>query len=471
MGDEIAHSDFHKRDFADFDARLRSETALLGRWFERGGLSGRHAIIGIELEAWLIDANGRPAPINETFLARLADPLVVPELAQYNVELNTTPRNLSGRSLGELETEVAWRWSACRRAAADLDARPLLIGILPSVREADLSLAHMSPRIRYRALNEQIMRLRAGRPIELDISGSQHLRCTHGDVMLEAAATSLQVHLQVSPDLAVRYFNAALIASGLVLAACGNAPYLFGRELWEETRLPLFEQAVAVAPGEGNRVSFGNGYARTSLFECFVENLSRFAVLLPERLAEPAERLPHLRLHNGTIWPWVRPLIGFDEDGTPHLRIEMRSLPAGPGLVDTVANTALMLGLVEALARRPQPPEALLPFEQARTNLYLAARHGLEAHLHWLGDASWPADDLLTGELLPLAAEGLAARGVAGDDIDRYLGVIAARIASRQTGAAWQRAWVARHGHDMAALTLAYADNQDGGAPVHEWVV
>jgi hypothetical protein len=56
-------------------------------------------------------------------------------------------------------------------------------------------------------------------------------------------------------------------------------------------------------------------YARESILECFEANRTRYPVLLPAVMDEPPESLAHLRLHNGTIWRWNRPLIGFDEQG------------------------------------------------------------------------------------------------------------------------------------------------------------
>jgi gamma-glutamyl:cysteine ligase YbdK (ATP-grasp superfamily) len=295
--------------------------------------------------------------------------------------------------------------------------------------------------------------------------------------MLEAATTSFQLHLKIHPTLAARAYNAAIILSAPMVAASANSPYLFGHDLWDETRVPLFEQSVSVgglagaSQGPLRRVSFGSGFVRESLYECFIENQQHYPVMLPMKYHDGVEQMSHLRLHNGTIWRWNRPLIGFDYDGTPHLRIEHRVVPGGPSIVDVIANAALFFGLMQPLLRQDRPPEQQLDFATARDNFYAAAHHGLGANLTWLDGRRGSAQALLTDELVPMARQGLEMLEIDRNDIDRYLGIIAARVARGQTGTAWQRAWVARHGNDMAAMTNTYRRHQESGLPVHEWPI
>jgi gamma-glutamyl:cysteine ligase YbdK (ATP-grasp superfamily) len=472
MGQEIVTQHFNKQDFERYAARLDSEMALLRQWFAQGRFAHGVATGGYEVEAWLVDAAGRPVAINEAFLQRMNSPLVVPELASFNIEFNTTPQQMRGDALRRMHTELENIWSKARDTAQALGADVLTIGILPTVRETDLVLANMSHLTRYRALNEQILRQRKGCPIRLDIAGRQSIELSHFDVMLEAAATSFQIHLKVDPEDAVRYFNASILLSAPMVAATANSPFLFGRDLWDETRIPLFEQAVSVrAPQSGwpDRVTFGHGYVQASMFECYEENLLRYPVLLPEQLDSATDELAHVRLHNGTIWRWNRPLIGFEADGTPHLRIEHRVIPSGPSNIDMIANAAFYFGLAYQLATREAAPEDELGFDQARANFYAAAKNGLQSQLVWLGGVAVPVQQLLLEELIPLARRGLAAQGFDGDDIERYMGIIEARVRSWCNGAAWQRGWVERHGPDMASLTRAYSERQHAGAPVHEW--
>ncbi len=474
MGREIASDRFGAADFARFREALARETAELARWFEAGRFRDEGWVGGFELEAWLVDGAGRPAPRNEALLERLDDPLVVPELARFNIELNGPPRPLSGAALGALESDLAARWRRLQEAAAALGLRACAIGILPTLRPEDLTLAAMSPLNRYRALNEQVFAQRQGRPVRVDIAGREHLVLEHRDVMLESATTSFQIHLQVPASLAARCYNAALVASAATVAGSANSPYLFGRDLWDETRIPLFEQSIEVGGYEGaafgplRRVSFGSGYVRGSLLELFRENLEHFPVLLPLVPDEPPETLPHLRLHNGTIWRWNRPLVGFGEGGA-HLRIEHRVVPAGPTVADMVADAAFAIGLIVHLARRPRPPEAELPFERARDNFYRAAREGLAAHVHWPGHRVARPLAALMPELLDAAGEALLALGLGVAEVERCIGIVRARAAGGQTGAAWQRAWTARHGRDMAGLLEAYLRRQAAGGPVHAW--
>ena len=476
MGQDIERTRFDRHDFSRFEARLRAETEVLHELVEQRRLSSHAPVAGLELEAWLIDRQGRPAPCNDAFIERLGSPDVVTELGRFNIELNVPPQPVAGDGLGRLAADLEQTWRRCAEVASAMGLKVVAIGILPTVTDADLTMANLSDRARYRALNQQVLRQRHGRPIRLDIAapdgGALHVE--HRDVMLEAAATSFQVHLQVPADEIVRTYNASLLASAPVVALTGNSPLLFGRRLWQETRIPLFEQAINIGAREDGahaplgRVCFGSSYAGYSLVECFRENIERFEPLLPVEIDEPAARLAHLRLHNGTIWRWNRPLVGFDADRRPHLRVEHRPMAAGPTIVDMMANLAFAIGLIAALAAEPAAPESRLPFDAARRNFYEAARLGLDSRLRWLDGESCAATDLLAA-LVPRARAGLATLGVEPSLAGGWMDLIEARVAARATGARWQLARLAALGGDLAALTLDYAARQAEGAPVHRW--
>ena len=471
MGEEIADSRFTDEDFAEFRRRLDRETVLLGEWIAAGGLRCAEPYGGFELEAWLIDREGFPAPVNEAFLHDLGHPLVVPELSTFNVELNTPPVRLGPGVFDTMHRELAALWGACEAEAARHSATMLMIGTLPTVRQSDLLLANMSSLQRYRALNEQVFRLRHGAPIRLDIRGREHLTREHWDVMLEAAATSFQIHLKVDAALAGRAFNASKILSAPMVALAANSPYLFGHDLWAETRIPLFEQAVSVGGSDySKRVTFGIRYVQDSIMECFEANRMRYPVLLPMLVDGPAENLSHLRLHNGTVWRWNRPLVGFSADGRPHLRIEHRVSPSGPTPRDLVANAAFYFGAVGALLGTTEAPEAAVPFADAKANFYAAAEHGLAARVRWQG-REVALSTLCLERLLPLARQGLERVGVPAVESAEWLGILERRIRSGRTGADWQRRWVARHGADFAGLVQAYRQRQSADRPVHEWEV
>jgi gamma-glutamyl:cysteine ligase YbdK (ATP-grasp superfamily) len=478
MGDEIREGGFHVADFTRFRESLNGETQQLRSWFEEDAFAHAQTVLGYELEAWLIDVHGRPAPVNERFLESFASDRCVPELAKFNIEFNAPPRRLEGDVFDTVRDELARTWVGARAAAEQLRARPLMIGILPTVSEEMLNPRNMSDRARYRALNEQVLRMHGPQPIALDIEGVESLHLTHPDVMLEAGATSLQVHLQIDPGDAVRYYNAAQVLSGPMIAASTNSPFLFGRNLWAETRIPLFEQSVNTRIARNGhdlapaRVTFGESYVKASLWELFEENLLRHPVLLPVRFDDRARRtLPHLRLHNGTIWRWNRPLVGFEKGGVPSLRIEHRVMAAGPTVQDCVANAAFFTGCAAAYASALPAPEERLPFAAARANLYACARNGLEAQVTWLDGARGPVRELLLNELLPAAARGLTSLGLAPEAYEPHLDLVAQRVERRATGADWQRRFAARHGADMPALVEAYCERQDSGSPVWEWRV
>ena len=477
MGQEIEAARFTPEDFVDFAERLHAETALLREWFDSEIFSQRDRMGGYELEAWLVDSKACPAPLNDAFLKQLDNPMVVPELSRFNVELNDHPQHLWGSAFSRFEASLGATWQRCRQAAESLNAQLLMIGILPTLEESELTQANMSDMKRYRALNEQVLRLREGRPLELDINGRQHLSVAHNNVMLEAATTSFQLHLKVQPGCARRAMNASMIASAPMVAISANSPWLFGHDLWSETRIPLFEQSVEVggfagaSHGPMRRVTFGSGYVRQSVFECFAENEQHYPLLLPMQFHDGLDQMSHVRLHNGTIWRWNRPLIGFDYDGIPHLRIEHRVIPGGPTIPDMIANAAFYFGLVQSLMAMETPPDQLLEFSVARDNFYTAAKLGLDAHVTWLDERRGSVRQLMQEQLLPQARQGLQQLEIDAADIDRYLGIIEGRLQTGQTGSVWQREYVARHGKDLAAMTQAYHAHQEKGAPVHEWEI
>ncbi len=475
MGQEIATSHFNSADFIEFQRRLEQEMVLLRGYFSESRFGGQGNVAGFELEAWLVDPLGQPQPKNVEFLTQLNNPEVVAELSRFNIELNTEPRQLKTNILSEMAADLNKTWQQCNRVASKFDCSLVMIGTLPTIKDSQLTLTNMSPAKRYRALNEQVLRLRGGQPLRLDIDGHDHVHMSHGDLMFESAATSFQVHLQTPFEFASRYYNAAHIASAPIVAVSANSPYLFGRDLWDETRIPLFEQAVDLAGssqdecGGHGRVTFGAAYVKTSLLECFERNQRCYHVLLPTLLDDTTESLAHIRLHNGTVWRWNRPLIGFSADGEPRIRLEHRVIPAGPTILDTIANAALFFGIVEMLAQQDQAPESLLDFEQARRNFYQAAQHGLRAQIQWIDGKTYPINTLLQQQLLPLAHQGLERLQINPEDRQRFLNIIEARLNNGQNGANWQRAYIAKHGQDFAALTRAYRTRQEAGEPVHQW--
>jgi gamma-glutamyl:cysteine ligase YbdK (ATP-grasp superfamily) len=470
VGEEIERLHFSAQDFHRFEELLAAETDRAQDWMRAGRFDEQTWCGGFELEAWLLDHNFFPEPRNEELLTRLSHPLVVPELSRFNIELNGTPQELAGQALRRIEQELTDTWRTCAAVARDMGCQLAMIGTLPTIREQDLTLANISRRNRYYALNEQVLRMREGRPFELDIRGREHLRLTHDDVLLEAGTTSFQVHLQAPASEIHRYYNAAQILSAPLVALGANSPFLFGHDLWDETRIALFEQSVAVGQGPAQRVTFGTGYLQGDPTAIFRENQLHYPVALPIVEPDATATLRHLRLHNGTIWRWNRLLMGFDNQ-QPHLRVEHRVLPAGPSIVDQVSNAAVYLGASRFLAGLRRPPEEDLPFETARENFYAAARDGIAARVRWLDGREIDARSLLLDEILHMAREGLLLLGMDADDIYDYIGIAETRVRTGQNGAAWQRAHVAAHGRDFFRLVADYLAQQHVGNPVHEWPV
>lgn len=471
MGQEIDSSRFSQNDFDVFAAKLKKETEQLEKAFTEKQFSETGNIIGYEIEAWLVSQSGTPIPINQTFLEKLDNPLVVHELAAFNVELNSEPLALRGKTLSIMEENLHTTWATCRNTARELSVDLMMIGILPSIQERHLSIENMSKLNRYHALNEQLMKHRHGKPLQLDISGRQSINTSHNNVMMESACTSFQLHLQTPLHKAACYLNLSSLVSGPMVAVAANSPYLFGKDLWDETRIPLFEQSVDIEKNNFRRVTFGHDYIRDSIMENYHDNLKHYPVLVPINIDSAPEEFRHLSFHNGTIWRWNRPLIGFDDQQLPHLRIEHRVIPSGPSVIDSVANAAFYFGLVNGLEDQAETLINEIPFTDARDNFYECAKHGLAARIRWGKHGEVGIKELLLDHLIPVAITGLERCDVDTEDTKKYMNVIRQRVSSEQNGAGWQRRWVATHGNDMQRLTCSYMQRQNDGKPVHEWSI
>jgi hypothetical protein len=475
MGEEIADDKFSPSAYEEFSSRLANETNVLKSWLSEGRLKDSRAFGGFEQEAWLLDDTFNPAPLNEVFIETANSELVSAELAKFNVELNVYPLELHGSCMRDFHDELQDNWNYCADIAKRIGTRLTMIGILPTVRDEDLVIENMSSLNRYKALNEQVMLARKGRPMHLDIIGHEHLESIHYDVMLESAATSFQIHRQVPTEIAARYINTSIAISAITVAIGTNSPYLFGKHLWEETRIPLFEQAVEVGglgsavQGPIRRVTFGGNYLRHDVFECFKENLDHYPVLLPVQLDNSSHSLPHLRLHNGTIWRWNRPLLGFDSSGEPHIRVEHRVVSAGPTIIDEIANAVFYYGLMEWFTGLDDPIEIIIPHSQAKNNFYEAARLGIDAHIDWLDEKKIQIGKLVLDDLLEKSRLGLQKLEVDQTDIDDYLGIIEARVSKHQCGSHWQKAFVDKNGPDMYGMLEEYYKYQNSGNAVHDW--
>jgi gamma-glutamyl:cysteine ligase YbdK (ATP-grasp superfamily) len=445
--------------------------------------------VGLEVELNLVDGQAAPAPRNAEVLRLLRDPAWATELARFNVEVNIPPRRLGGQALAGLEDEVRDVLTSADQACRTAGCRMAMVGILPTLGELDVTGRAMSAVPRYQLLNEQIFAAR-GEEIRIVIDGTERLDTWLGTIMGESACTSLQLHLQVSPEEFGTYWNAAQSVAGVQVALAANSPFLFGRQLWHETRITLFEQATDTRPNELKvqgvrpRVWFGERWI-TSVFDLFEENLRYFPALLPLCDDEDpaavlrnggAPQLAELTLHNGTVYRWNRPVYAAD-DGLPHLRVENRVLPAGPTVADMMANAAFYYGLVRSLAEQERPVWTRMSFAAARDNLTEGARDGIDARLFWPGLGEVPVTELVLRHLLPLARRGLALWGADTKIADRLLGIIEQRCLTGLNGATWQAATVRAleetRGLDRAAalreMTLCYLEHMNSNEPAHTW--
>ena len=490
MGAEVESRDFSRQDRQRYRAKLRQSLEVFARMLGESKFDFERPLTGLEIEFNLVDERQDPAMRNAEVLAAIADAAFQTELGQFNIEINVRPRSLVGRAAEELESELRASLNAAEEQARSVGAHIVMVGMLPTLTPDHLTGEALSANPRYRLINEQIFAAR-GEDLYIHIDGPERL-ATHADTIApEAACTSVQFHLQVSPQDYAGTWNAAQCIAGVQLALGANSPFFFGKELWRETRVALFEQATDTRPqelkeqGVRPRVWFGERWI-TSVFDQFEENVRYFPALLPVCDDEdPAAvlargdtpQLAELRMHNGTIYRWNRPVYDVFR-GRPHLRVENRVLPAGPSVVDVLANGAFYYGLLRALVEQDRPLWSQMSFPAAFDNFEAGARRGIDAHLFWPGFGEVPATELVLRRLLPLAHEGLAAWGVDAAVTDRLLGVIERRCTTGQNGAEWQARMFHRvderrqpldRRDSLREMLHRYIQLMHTNEPVHTW--
>jgi len=470
-----------------FTRAVLRDLGALERILDEGLIETGCRRFGAEQEMFLVDRDGRPAPMALEMLDRLGGAPFTTELGLFNLEANLDPLQLEGRCLGRLERRLRRLVGRAHAVAEELGGEVVLTGILPSIMPSDLSLDRMTPVPRYRALNEAMMRLGGG-VSQLRIDGVDELRIEHDSVMLEACTTSFQVHLQTAAEEFAHLYNCAQAVTGPLLAACANSPLLFGKQLWAETRIAVFQQTLDTRGSRLDlrhvpaRVHFGEAWVERSVTELFRDDLAHFRVLLAAAGVEDPQgvldaggvpKLEALQLYNGTVYRWNRPCYGI-LGGKPHLRIECRVLPSGPSVVDEVANAAFWIGLVLGCAEAYPDLTRRMGFDHARTNFLTAARLGLDAGFRWIDGRAVDARTLILEELLPLAYRGLASAGVAAVDAERYLEVLRERVELRCTGSQWALRSLGAmssgsRSERLAAITTAMGRFQRQNTPAHLW--
>lgn len=488
MGQQIERTTFTNEDRQNYRNKVKANLEVLQAMLARDMFERERKLAGLEMEFYVVDADGQPANANSELLQLLANEDFQTELAQFNIEFNLAPHKLSGTVFREMEEELCTSFEFAQRRANDIDANVVMIGILPTLDDLTIDEDTMSTEQRYFALNEQVLAAR-GEHVVIDIKGTEDLRFEASSIIFEAAATSTQLHLQVSPEGFGPSWNAAQAISGPLVAVAANSPFFAGRQLWHETRIAVFEQVIdtrteeLTAQGVRPRVWFGEKWI-DDVTDLFDENVRYFKALLPLMGDEdPHEELdkghiPHLEelnLHNGTVWRWNRPIYDVAR-GKPHLRVENRILPAGPTMVDAMANAALYYGLVRGMVDQDIPISERLSFQAAMENFRKGAKHGLNASMYWPGMGEVPVTELILRNLLPIAHRGLDAWNIDRRDRDHYLGIIEQRCLKRINGAIWQietfqhlsRTMSQRH-EALTEVTNRYIEHMTSNEPVHTW--
>jgi hypothetical protein len=486
MGEEVEAQEFSRADRTRHREKVRRNLDVFARMLREERFDTDDPMTGLEVELNLVDEHGDPALKNAEALEAIASPDFQTELGQFNIEINVPPAKLRENGLTTFENTLRNSLNDAEAKSAAVGAHMVMIGILPTLAEGHMAVDSLSANPRYRLLSEQILNAR-GEDITISIDGPERLQTSSDSIVPEAACTSTQFHVQTSPDQFAAYWNASQAIAGVQLAVAANSPYLLGKELWRETRIPLFEQATDTrseelkAQGVRPRVWFGERWI-TSVFDLFEENVRFFPALLPVTEDEdPLEvlesggtpQLSELRLHNGTIYRWNRPVYDVAK-GVPHLRVENRLLAAGPTVADTMANAAFYFGLVRAVAESERPLWSQMSFSAAEENFHVAAQQGVEAQIYWPGVGQVRATELILRRLLPMAHKGLDAWGAAPEERDRLLGIIEQRCLTGVTGAEWfvrrmkQRSDLERYAALRATL-LEYRDGMHTNEPVHTW--
>ena len=491
MGKHLSEAGFTAEDRTLHRQKVRRCLDVLALMLDDAEFDAESRMTGLEIELNLMDEHADPAMRNAEILANLADPTFQTELGQFNIELNARPRLIGGTGFADYERDIQDSLRRAEDRAGKADSTIVMIGALPTLKPDHLVLANLSANERYRLLNDQIVGAR-GERFRVDIRGVERLQTANDSIAPEAACTSVQFHLQVPPESFAAHWNASQAIAGVQVAIGANSPYLHGRQLWAETRIALFEQATDTRPDELKaqgvrpRVWFGERWI-TSVFDLFEENVRYFPPLLPITDDEDpvavleaggVPRLGELRLHNGTVYRWNRPVYDI-MNGRPHLRVENRVLPAGPTVIDMLANAAFYFGLTRQLAEEDRPIWSQLTFAAAEDNFHVGARRGIEATMYWPRVGEIKVTDLVLSVLLGKSHAGLEKFGVDAMLRKRLLGVIEERCRTGRNGATWQTeaVWAAEHHRKLdrdAALhdmLLAYSRLQHTNEPVHTWPI
>ena len=474
-----------EKEEIEFIHQLTKDIELLENLISNNTLE-KYDRIGAEQEFCIIDENFRANPINEKLVKKVKKHGFVTEIAKFNMELNIEPIDLMANSLNKMEKVLLNKMDIVTEIAKKYNSDIILTGILPTVRKYDLRFQNITNNPRYFDLCNAISQSR-GEKYKIRISGIDELIFQHDSPLIEGCNTGFQFHLQIDPKIFHKMYNFAQLIAAPVLATSVNSPMLFGKRLWNETRIAVFQQATDTRI-IGNyhleslpRVTFGNGWIKKSLIEIFKEDITRYKILLKSlqnKTKRDNKKLPKLNaltLHNSTVYRWNRPCYGIYKK-KPSIRIENRMLPAGPTIVDQVANSTFWLGLLMFYKNSDiDELDKIMKFDDARINFYSAAQQGIDATFRWFNGKRIEARKLILNELIPKAAIGLSAININPKDIDKYLNIIKERTRTRKNGSRWiidsydQLTTKFSKQNALTTITSEIINYQKNNQPVHTW--
>ena len=468
----------------EFYRRIWSDIKTFESMLNNHLIESRSDKIGVEQEICIINSEMNPASNALEILKNINDNSYTNELALFNLEINSKPYLLEKECFSEIENELKILLDKGEHVANQFNTHLFLTGILPTLKFRDLNFNNMTPEPRYRALSEALLNLR-GSNFEVYLQGVDDLSLNLETVLFEACNTSFQTHLQIAPEEFVDMHNWAQMIAGPILSMASNSPLLFGRELWAETRIALFKQSLDTrgknlhTRKKSSRVYFGDDWIYKSAAELWIKDVARFPLILQATGGYAniqdgtMSRLKNVRLHNGTTYTWNRLCYGI-ADNIPHIRIECRYLPAGPSLVDEIANLVFWIGVMKGQPESLKKFYLNTDFRIAKDNFIRAARTGIHTVFHWFGK-NYSASELVLKVLLPISRSGLESCNVSTQDIDKYLGIIESRAITEQNGSEFMvnrfRKLLKKCNEirSLERVVRESLDFQKANIPVHEW--
>ncbi|MFB6242092.1 MAG: hypothetical protein ABEJ36_04825 [Candidatus Nanosalina sp.] len=451
-----------------FNERVEEQADFLKKAIRNGELENQDFTVGLELEVYAADGEGR---INRISGEKLEQGPANPELGLHNAEINTEPELFKAEGVEKQREKVRKEFEEMNQHLEEQGFQLVFdsmwtghgdsIDYLTQHEELDgfVFPENMKSATRYHAIDNAVLE-RLGGDIELDLPGTS---VEFPTFLFECLATSIQPHLQV-PDTEKfpYYFNAASRTAAPLLMLSTNSPFLppelYSEDLepeklvektFHELRIPVFEQAC----NEGEK--FGEKKVR---FPEDIEDLEEAVEKIAEdQIYAPALRewekdgkeswedeFWEIRYKRGTFWRWVRPVFGAEpvENGNDEkaARIEYRPLPTQPGINDIVSLQVVTAGLLHGLVEKNHPITEL-EWSSAKENFYSAVKEGLNTEITWINEEGEETSDKkeIFEEIFRYAEKGLEERGFPEEKIEEYLDPIRKRWEQENTPSNWKK--------------------------------